>query len=450
MTASNFRLIYRMGSFLGLDFHVLMTLLFRGWSILAGAVTVLLVPFFLNSVEQGYYYTFASILGLHIFFELGLSQVVIQLVGHQAAHLNISGSKLEGDISRIDQLASLVQLLHQWYIIAALLFALVGGVAGVVFFLHSGQLPLAEWAFVWSVLTLSTSVNLAYIPAFALIEGTGRIGHVAQLRLIQSAFGYAGLWIVLISGGRLWAAAVMPIISAIMAAFWLRYEGRLYYWLVSRSFQDTHRINWKRDVFPFQWRIAASWISGYFVFYAFTPLIFLNQGATEGGRFGMAMMLFNSVSAVGMSWVNAKAPIFGMLISRGERHELNALFLTVFKQSLAFTALASVAVVGVSYVLEGAGVSFMARVAQTAVIACLGAVCIVNCVVFSVATYMRAHREEPMLSVSVTAGLTTAAIAYLGSMHSVLLMSICYLGMNLLLILPWSIFLFMRYYRREN
>lgn len=442
--------IHRIRSIVGLDFHVLMTLLFRSWSILAGAATVLVLPFFITPVEQGYYYTFAGILGLQIFFELGLSQVVVQLVGHEVAHLHISATKLEGDVARIDRLSSLVQLLHRWYAVAAVLFALIGGVTGAAFFEYSGQLPLRDWALIWSVLTLSTSVNLAYMPALALMEGTGQIGHVARLRLIQSALGYAGLWIVLFSGGRLWAAAVTPVVSAVMTAYWLRHKGGLYHWLRRKSFLDAHRIDWRQDVLPFQWRIAASWISGYFIFYAFTPSIFSHQGATEAGRFGMAMTVFNSVSAVGMSWVNAKSPAFGMHISRGERSELNILFLSVFKRSFIFTTIASLTVSAIAYALAGTEISLMERVAEPAVIACLGAVCIVNCVIFSVATYMRAHREEPMLPVSVTSGVATALIAYFGSMHSVLLMSVSYFIMNLLLALPWSVHLFMRYFRRAS
>jgi hypothetical protein len=440
--------VHRVRAIVDLDFHVFMTLLFRSWSIIAGAATVLLVPFFLSPIEQGYYYTFAGILGLHIFFELGLSQVVVQLVGHEIAHLRIVGTALEGDVKRIDRLASLVHLLRQWYVIAAVLFALVGGLIGAVFFELRGQLPLRDWGGVWLLLTLATAVNLAYMPALALIEGTGQIGHVARLRLAQSALGYAALWMVLYFGGHLWAAASVSVITAILTSCWLRKEGKLYFWLRSRTFPTAHRIDWRTDVLPFQWRIAASWISGYFIFYAFTPLIFSHRGAAEAGRFGMAMTVFNSVSAVGMSWVNAKAPAFGMHISRGERTALNTLFLRVFKRSLTFTIIASISVCAAAYILADRGITVMQRAAEPSVIACLALVCIINCIVFSVATYMRAHREEPMLPVSVVAGAATALIAYFGSMHSVFLMSVAYLLMNLLLSLPWSLHLFMQYYRR--
>ena len=85
------RLLHRAG----IDFHVLATLLSRGWSVVAGAVTVLLVPFWLTTTEQGFYFTFSSLLGMQILFELGLGQVIIQLVGHDAAKLRyIEGGRV--------------------------------------------------------------------------------------------------------------------------------------------------------------------------------------------------------------------------------------------------------------------------------------------------------------------------------------------------------------------
>jgi hypothetical protein len=54
----------------GLDFHVLTTLVLRTWQILAGAVMVLFVPYWLSKVEQGYYFTFSSLIALTIFFEM--------------------------------------------------------------------------------------------------------------------------------------------------------------------------------------------------------------------------------------------------------------------------------------------------------------------------------------------------------------------------------------------
>lgn len=40
---------------------------------------------FLTGVEQGFYYTFGSILALQVFFELGLTGIMTQYVAHEAS-----------------------------------------------------------------------------------------------------------------------------------------------------------------------------------------------------------------------------------------------------------------------------------------------------------------------------------------------------------------------------
>ena len=61
---------------LGLDRAILYVLLNRGWTLLAGFVTLYLISATMSKAEQGYYYTFSSILALQIFFELGFSGII--------------------------------------------------------------------------------------------------------------------------------------------------------------------------------------------------------------------------------------------------------------------------------------------------------------------------------------------------------------------------------------
>ena len=65
-------------NYMGVDRPVAYTLVSRGWGLLSGLVTLLLVVRYLTPDEQGYYYTFASLLAMQILFELGMSVVVMQ------------------------------------------------------------------------------------------------------------------------------------------------------------------------------------------------------------------------------------------------------------------------------------------------------------------------------------------------------------------------------------
>lgn len=452
----NFKTIFRLKlsrwrAIAGLDFHVLVTLLFRGWAIVAGAATVLLLPLWLSPAEQGYYFTFASVLALQIFFELGLNQIVMQLVSHEVAHLTeTADGRLTGKESHLGRLTSLARLIRRWYGVAAMLFALIGGGAGAVFFIQKGTEPMSVWLGVWVVLVGATAANLWLSPGLAVMEGCGKVGQVARLRLVQSVLGYAILWVALLSGAGLWAAAAVPVVSAVCTGYWLTTHGHMLGWLSSRVTDVKNQLRWRADVLPLQWRIALSWASGYLIFNLFTPMVFSHHGAVEAGRLGMALTVFSAISTIGMSWVNAKAPNFTMHIARGERHELNALFKALFLRSTLVVTLMSASVVLAALHFSQLGVPLMMRIATPDVLAVLAVVTIVNSMVFALAIYMRAHREEPMLTQSIVFGLLNVCTVYFGSKIGIFTMMFFYMLISIFVSLPWTICLFGKYFKRAN
>jgi len=72
---------------IGIDKAIAYTVLSRGFQAMGSNVSMLLITRFLTQVEQGYYYTFGSILAMQIFFELGLNGIIVQYVAHEAAHV---------------------------------------------------------------------------------------------------------------------------------------------------------------------------------------------------------------------------------------------------------------------------------------------------------------------------------------------------------------------------
>ena len=68
----------RVRHILGMDRAVSFTVLARTWNILSGALTIILIAHFVSPTEQGYYYTFASLVSLQVVFELGFSLVILQ------------------------------------------------------------------------------------------------------------------------------------------------------------------------------------------------------------------------------------------------------------------------------------------------------------------------------------------------------------------------------------
>src|SRR2546423_6258618 len=119
----------------GLDRAVGFTVLVRVWASSAGIVTVALIARFLSPAEQGYYYTFGSLVALQIVFELGFSFVILQLASHERSRLCISHDyEVTGDPIAHARLASVLQKSVRWYSVAAVLVAATLIPSGSYFF----------------------------------------------------------------------------------------------------------------------------------------------------------------------------------------------------------------------------------------------------------------------------------------------------------------------------
>ncbi len=432
--------------FLGIEFNVFQILMLRSWGIFAGGLTIILITVGLDPQAQGYYYVFSSILALQIFFELGLNQVITIIISHDAAKIKIGEDGiLAGYSDDVNRLKGLIASICRWYKFVSIFFALVVGPAGW-FFLNSGeeQMPTVNWLPTWIILIVLTSCNLYLSPRLAIVEGIGFIGQVARIRLVQSFFGYIALWLLLLNGAELWATIALPLTSALFTFAWLKKKSP---WI-----NDSHpsfSVNWRRDIFPLQWRIGLSWISGYILFNLFTPIVFSTHGSVEAGRLGIAIAIFSAVTSLGMSWVTARAPQWTMRISRGEHHNLNKHFALSVIQSTCFTALLSLLIILSIDIMYNNGIEIGHRIVNINILYWMGLSSTINCLIFGCATFMRAHKEEPMMIPSIVGALVTLFIVFI-TKHDMHIMMMSNALVQLFFGLPLCIFLLVKYIKKHN
>jgi O-antigen/teichoic acid export membrane protein len=389
------RIRHWVGRVLGLDRAVGFTILARFWSSAAGLVTVALIARFLSPAQQGYYYTFGSLVALQIVFELGFSYVILQLASHERAELSISSDyEIRGAPVSHARLASVIQKSVRWYSVAAVLMAGTLLPAGFYFFSthqHAGQ--TVSWQLPWCFAALMAALNFQIDPFLSFLEGCGYVPEVARLRFMQSATGSLLAWMVLMSHHGLFAPSMMLLGMAAASLVWLTGKRKLLLGLL-RHRVGTHRIRWNQEVWPFQWRIAVSWLSGYFLFWIFNPVLFAFRGPVEAGKMGMSLSLANAIQAIAVSWVSTKSAPFGTLIARKEYRRLDETFFRALRQSFAVSlAGALMAWLGCIY-LNSRHFSFAQRLLDPLSLGILLLYMIVNVIISSEAYYLRAHKHE--------------------------------------------------------
>ncbi len=430
---------YSLSSLL-IEFNSRFTFYYRVWLIFAGGISILGVPFWFTPIEQGYFYTFTSLIAAQVLFELGFGFVITQFTAHEMVGVR------DGLAHHHSRVAHLLQFTNTWFNYAALIFVLAVGGFGIWFFNEKAALPVADWSVPWAVLVLATGLNLRYGPRLAIIEGSGEVGQVARLRLIQSVLGNLLMWAALTFGAKLWAVPIVAIVASISTMIWLSRHQLILSLQSSLKEGLSSLIDWKKEYLPMQWRIALSWSSGYLIFQAITPITFARLGPVEAGQIGLALAIFNGVQTLGMSWMNSRAPEFGELIAKNDRLKLNELFKGLFKKSTLIAAIGVGLVILGANVLHQLDISIVKRIPNEAVLACFGVATVVNAMVFSMALYMRCHKEEPMLVSSVVGGILILIGIYVGTAYSLLMTAFFYALITTIIGLPWSWLLFRRYY----
>jgi hypothetical protein len=377
---------------------------------LGSVVNVLLLLHFLTLPMQGYYYALWSVVALQSIFELGFSFVILQVAAHERVHLQFhSDGIISGDSAAHVRLASLLQRTVRWYSIGSLVMGASLLIGGTRFFeLHQAPGQPMQWLWPLRMTVLACMIGFAMGPVLSFLEGCGQVTTVARTRLFQSVASALAAWTAMITHHGLFAPALVLFGQSAVAGA-LLWSRRSLLWPLLRMHVRNLGISWGSEVWPFQWKIAVSWLCDYFIFQLFTPVIFAFRGPAEAGRMGLSMNIVTQMSAMMLVWMTTKAAPFGSLIAKSDNAGLDALFFRALRQSLLLLAGASTlvlsAVLAIPYFVPKLG----HRIVSWPVFLFLLLTAIGGHIVQSEAIYLRAHKCEPFLVQSILIAAATAA-----------------------------------------
>lgn len=416
------------------------------WGLCSGPVTAILVAVTFTPEVQGFYFTFGTIVALQVFVELGLGTVIIQFASHEWSKLSLDASgRIAGDRASLSRLVSIANIASKWYLAGGVLLVVGLGAGGWLFFgpVTSG----VPWFSPWLLLCLVTGLEVCLVPIWSLLEGCNQLVQLYRFRFLQGLIASLSTWAAILLGAGLWTAPLSVSATLLVSIFFIRrrYWSFLTSLLLGRA--DGPTIAWRSDMLPMQWRIALSWIGGYFVFSLFVPVLFKYDGPVVAGQMGMTWSMVAMIGAVTSAWVSPRAPRFGMLIARKEYGELDRQLRAVTGIVVGVSALLALTVWLLVLMLNaldhGLAMHLAARLLAPLPTGLLLAAHCIMLATTPASAYLRAHKKEPLMVFSIIyAALVGCSTFFLGRHFSVMGMAAGYLIVNALampvVFLIWS------------
>lgn len=379
------------------------------------AVTILVLASIVSPAEQGYFFTFLSLISLAALADIGLTTVLQQFIAHERALVPALSAISEAtDEPSLKRLRSLLRASVRWYAGVALATAVMLVIGGYAFL---GLQPASglTWQGPWILAGLCAAFDLLALPLLAVMMGLGHVTTAYTVRLIKVGVNALILWGGLYAGLGLWI--IGPAILASSIAVWgasLFRFGPLLRTLLREPGSGGAGIDWKREVLPMQWRVAVSWLAGYFVFAAMTPIAFQVSGPVVAGQAGATFALVQAVMMLGHAVIESQLPRMGALVAQDDRRRLDFVAVRTGVAAVGVSFGASVGGMGLLLLARYFDLEFVHRLFPLPVVALFLVGATLQTAVTLIASYFRAHRTERFTGLSVVTAMCMAPAVAVG------------------------------------
>jgi len=434
--------------FIGVNKAVFYGLATRVWVAITGIIFIYLITSYFTPQVQGYYYTFRSLLGLQIFVELGLGVVIINFASHEWSKLGLDEKgRITGDPNALSRLKGLTRISFKWYFVGSVILCLVLGMSGYIFMARPEK-TIVDWVIPWIFLCVISCINLCITPALCVIEGCNQITEIFYCKFIGEIVRFISTAIVIMLNGGLWAAAASMFFPLLWMVIYLL--KKYYFFFRTLIINDIvgPKIDWWKEIWPMQWRIAVSWISGFFIFSLFVPTLFYFHGAIVAGQMGLSCSITSTLTALANTWIASRAPVFGVLASKREFIKLDKLFFKISIISVLIAFLGAIAIYCIVLFLNVYYVNYASRLLPPPTMLVLLIATVLMQISYPQSTYLRAHKEEPLMGLSVSMAVIMAILSLIfGRLYGAMGLSASYLFAVVFVTIPFETII---WYRRRR
>lgn len=373
-------------------------------------IIVFFVPLFIDDNTQGYWYTFGSIGALTTFADLGFTSIMTQFAAHEYTYLSIDWLKgFTGDSDNIERISSLFKYFLNWLYKVLIIALIVILSVGIIIF--SNKTDSVRWIIPWVLYVIATVINFSTQAELSFFEGCDQFATTQRIRTFASVLHCVSTILLLWSGAGLYALSIPLFLKALVVIILLNYKYRNSIRMML-CYKLTQEINWSKNIMPLILRYAISWISGYFAFNIYNPLVFALKGANAAGKVGYSLSIISAIYSVANVWSLVSIPKYNMAVELKKWDYLDLLV----KKNIIYSCVTYTCGIVALYSMKFIPMIdklIWTRIMPSLTVMMLASAYLFSAVCYALATYLRAHKKEPFLFVSVLDGILSALLTFI-------------------------------------
>ncbi len=410
------------------------------YRLVSGPLMLLFIPLYLTQEEQGYWYTFSSVAALSVFADLGFSNIILQFAAHEFAFLKFKeDGTIYGDKVHLHKLADFFRFSVKWLCKVTLIVFPIIVIAGY-FFINQKNNENINWVMPWFIYSISSALVFVNSSLLSFFEGCNSVAKVQRIRfkiaVLTSCFVLSGLFLKI----KLFALASSLIASALLGSF-LIYKNYKNLIIQLWKMSSVMFYSWKKEFLSLIWRYALSWSSGYFLFQAFVPLAFKYYGEAVAGRVGLSLAVANVILSIANIWMVSKITLLNILISQKDWIKIKFLLKTVLKKSILTFCILGITFLCLDVVFYYEFWLFQ-RLLMPYDMCILLIAWLLQLIVGILATYLRAHKKEPMVWISIIDAVYVFFITlYIVKHQTITWLFIGFLS-SFIFVIPYTLYIF--------
>jgi hypothetical protein len=408
-------------------------LVYRLMQLISHGLTTVLIPFFSTDNELGLYYLFVSMVAAQVLFELGLNQSVLQV----SSHIN---NKKSQDYKQY------LQWVDRLFVKAAYRFIFFGGLGGVFYLILFNEYEKLTSMVYWVILISCASLLMRIAYRFFLIESEGYVAHSYRVRTLILLVATLVAWMLILFDFALESLITFYVVQSVLSNLFLRKKFPIQSGSQYGLVQNKYCIELK----VFKRGMGLSYLAGYMSYNAIVPIVFAMLSAKVAGQLGFSLALFSSVTLLSSSFVSAKNYAFATRISSEAFVELNSLF----RRQMSFTILLSIflliSIFAFIFLMPLLGFHMEERLLPLDLCLLIGLSAVISSIIYAQALYVRAHKVEPFVSISIIVGFISVGLIFLASFVSIDWVVFMYSASIIFISFPLTSLIFFKFYKKNS